>query len=432
MASRALVYCRMVKASLISLLAIIMASAIAQLASSALLTSLPLKIANIGGSTTDAGLVAAAYSLGFLAGCMRGVSMINRIGHIRAFAGAAGLTALLILMFKNTDSIFLWTALRFFMGAAFAVLFATADAWLNETVSDEVRGRVLSVNSIAIGAMAIVSQIFVAHFAETRIEMLELLSAFLLVAVVLLCMTRSVPPRTYKTKRIKFKEIWAQSSVAVLGAFCSGAIVTSLLTIVPFSLSKAGVGGSTTALMIAMLYVGRLLFQWPFGSLADRMDRRWLILGSSSLITAIILIVLIADPFHGWNSGFLLNYQLLSLMGLLLVILGGLSFPLQSICVAHAFERKPESSVALSTYLLFIWAAGSVSGPTLIGVLSPVLGPLTPTLLLIGLSGSLALYTAYRLYIARQDFVRRVSTRQLITLSSRPYAVNQHPQPYDK
>ncbi|SDQ93513.1 Predicted arabinose efflux permease, MFS family [Pseudovibrio sp. Tun.PSC04-5.I4] len=412
----------MVKASLISLYAIIMASALAQLASSALMTTLPLRIAGVGGSASEAGFIAAAYSLGFMAGCMRGVRMINRIGHIRAFAGAAGLTALLLLLFKNTESIILWSALRFFMGAAFAVLFATSDAWLNETIKDEVRGRVLSANSILIGAMAILSQIFVAQFSEVPLQMMELLSAVLLAAVVMLCMTHSVPPRTYKSKRIKLKDIWAQSPVAVLGSFCSGAIVTSLLTIVPFSLSKAGVGGSTTALMIAMLYIGRLLFQWPIGSLSDRIDRRWIILGSSLLITTIMLTFLVADPFAGWNSGFLKNYQLLAILGVVLLFLGGLSFPLQSICVAHAFERKPESSVALSTYLLFIWAVGSVSGPTAISVISPLLGSKTPDILLSTLSGSLALFTAYRLYVSKLQFVRRASPRRSVMMSALAYA----------
>ncbi|WP_208990784.1 MFS transporter [Pseudovibrio sp. Tun.PSC04-5.I4] len=399
-----------------------MASALAQLASSALMTTLPLRIAGVGGSASEAGFIAAAYSLGFMAGCMRGVRMINRIGHIRAFAGAAGLTALLLLLFKNTESIILWSALRFFMGAAFAVLFATSDAWLNETIKDEVRGRVLSANSILIGAMAILSQIFVAQFSEVPLQMMELLSAVLLAAVVMLCMTHSVPPRTYKSKRIKLKDIWAQSPVAVLGSFCSGAIVTSLLTIVPFSLSKAGVGGSTTALMIAMLYIGRLLFQWPIGSLSDRIDRRWIILGSSLLITTIMLTFLVADPFAGWNSGFLKNYQLLAILGVVLLFLGGLSFPLQSICVAHAFERKPESSVALSTYLLFIWAVGSVSGPTAISVISPLLGSKTPDILLSTLSGSLALFTAYRLYVSKLQFVRRASPRRSVMMSALAYA----------
>lgn len=422
----------MVKASLVSLLAIILASALAQLASSALMTSLPLQIASSGGSVSQAGLVASAYSLGFMAGCIRGVRLITRIGHIRAFAGAASLTALLVLLFKNTEGIIFWTALRFFMGAAFAVLFATADAWLNETIVDQVRGRVLAVNSIVIGAMAILSQFFIAHFADVPLQMLEILSAILLTAVVLLCMTRSVPPRTYKTKRIKLRELWDRAPVAVLGAFASGAIVTSLLTVVPFTLAEEGVGPSTTALMIAMLYIGRLMFQWPLGSLADRIDRRWVILASSALITVIVVGFWIADPLAGWNSSFLHNYHLLTLVGLILIVLGGLSFPLQSICAAHAFERRPESSIALSTYLLLIWAAGSVAGPSLISLLSPVLDNRAPDVVVIVLSGSLALFTAYRLYVMRLFVIRRSSIHLYPTAADMPYTSYHQAQATEK
>ena len=386
----------MVRSSLISLLAVILATAFAQLASSALMTTLPLQMAAVGGNASGVAQIAAAYSLGFMVGCLRGVPMINRIGHIRAFAGAAGLTALMILLFKNTESFWLWSILRFFMGAALAVLFATSDAWLNESIDDGIRGRVLSFNSIVTGAVAILSQVLVAAYTSVPLELLEVLSAILLAAVVMLCFTRSIPPNVYECPSLKLKQIWQHSPVAVAGSFSAGTLVTSLLTVVPFSLTQAGVSRGTTALMIAMLYGGRLLFQWPIGSLSDRIDRRLIIFGCSLLIACIMLTFYATSPFSGWNRESLENYGFLAILGVVLLFLGGLSFPLQSLSAAHAFEHKPESSISLSTYLLFIWAAGSVTGPVLISLLAPLHGPQTTDLILFLFSALLAWFSAYR------------------------------------
>ncbi len=150
------------------------------------------------------------------------------------------------------------------------------------------------------------------------------------------------------------------------------------------------------------------------------------------LITVIVVSFWIADPLAGWNSSFLHNYHLLTLVAVILIILGGLSFPLQSICVAHAFERRPECSIALSTYLLFIWAAGSVAGPTFISLLSPVLENRAPDVVVIALSGSLALFCAYRLYAVRLFVIRRSSIHLYPTANDMPYTNYHQAQVTDK
>ncbi len=363
-----------------------------------MLTYTPLLLAENGGTAMHTGLVAATYALGFMFGCLRSLPLIGRVGYIRAFAAAAGTSALIIMVLTGVSSPWLWAILRFIMGMALAMLFTTADAWLSISAPDHMRGRILSVNSIAVGVMAIASQLMVANMSQTPDRAFEVLIAILLFAVVILCMTHSMPPRIDTDSKMSPLKVWRASPIAVLGAFVSGAVTSSLLTIIPFTFSQAGASPSLTAGLIACLYTGRLLFQWPIGSLSDKWDRRWLIAACAGSIALISITTILLDPFQSFESQPLQFTGFLFAIGTLLIVVGGLCFPLYSLCVGHAFERKVCSGVSISTSLLLMWAVGSVAGPLLISFTSILMEKHSSSYVIGGLCLVLTLFTLWRLH----------------------------------
>ena len=110
--------------------------------------------ANIEGYPNELiGLMASAYFLGFALGTFRSGPLINRIGHIRAFAALSALAsacALLVLLIPNP---WVWIALRATMGAAVAGLFIVVESWLNNRAANHSRGLLLSIY-IMIGYLA--------------------------------------------------------------------------------------------------------------------------------------------------------------------------------------------------------------------------------------------------------------------------------------
>ncbi|MGI9416168.1 MAG: MFS transporter, partial [Hyphomicrobiales bacterium] len=85
--------------ALYSLSAVISASALINLCNAVLLTVLPVYLAAASSSQDASALLAAAYSLGFLLGCVWGPRAISRTGHIRAFAAAASVCTIVTVMF---------------------------------------------------------------------------------------------------------------------------------------------------------------------------------------------------------------------------------------------------------------------------------------------------------------------------------------------
>jgi MFS family permease len=91
------------------------------------------------------GLLGTAYYAGFVAGCLALPRLIGRIGHIRAFAGLAGLAAAGVLGHGLAVAEPSWIALRVGIGFCFAGIYMTIESWLNDRASDENRGRVLAI-----------------------------------------------------------------------------------------------------------------------------------------------------------------------------------------------------------------------------------------------------------------------------------------------
>ena len=71
------------RSHLLALVAIISATAIFQLSNGVLTSLIPIRLglAAVGGLATS--LIATAYSVGFLLGCLRVVWVIRSVGHIR-------------------------------------------------------------------------------------------------------------------------------------------------------------------------------------------------------------------------------------------------------------------------------------------------------------------------------------------------------------
>ena len=146
------------RSQLLALVAIISAAAIFQLSNGVLTSLIPIRLglAGIGGLATS--LVATAYSVGFLLGCLGVVRVIKSVGHIRAFATFAGATAVTTLMLEVSVHPLFWFALRLVQGACLAGLFTVADSWINERTPNEFRGRVLGLYFIVITCALLAGQ----------------------------------------------------------------------------------------------------------------------------------------------------------------------------------------------------------------------------------------------------------------------------------
>lgn len=363
------------KAQVAALRSVFFAMAAIQLATAASGTFVPLVFSEIGATQEAASLAASAYSSGFLLGCFVVAGSIADFGHIRAFAASAAVACGAAILFAITTNDFALIALRFFVGLSTASIFAIGDAWINETAEGATRGKILSIYAIVVGVVAVASQGMV-FLNTSSIGALFLAIALLYcLSIVVISTTHMDPPATGAKINIRLKALLQDSPSAAMGAFATGVVTTTILNVAPFGAAQLGVSTFDIALSIALIYFGRVVFQFPLGALSDRMDRRRVIFVVALVCASVLFVIcLLAEPEYS-RAGFAYDSLEFALFAAIMVALGGSLLTLYSVLVAHALDRTvPVYISATAVTMLFVWTLGSVAGPLVAGLVTSVLG----------------------------------------------------------
>ncbi len=147
-------------------------------------TLLPVRAGQEGFSAIFVGGMGTGYFIGFILGCQLTPWLVRRVGHIRAFAVFAALTAVTALAYSAIFHPVAWILLRLINGFCIAGLTATIESWLNTQSSNQTRGRVLGFYMLTF-YLAIASGQSLVNLADPGTPDLFMLAAALIGLVVL-------------------------------------------------------------------------------------------------------------------------------------------------------------------------------------------------------------------------------------------------------
>ena len=109
------------------------------------------------------GLVLSSYFAGFTFGALRCSRIIERIGHIRAYAAFAGLVAAATAVMPLIVGSPAWMILRAIIGFGCAGIFVTTESWLNAKAQPSERGRVFSIYMVGTFLALALGQLLIAR-----------------------------------------------------------------------------------------------------------------------------------------------------------------------------------------------------------------------------------------------------------------------------
>ena len=344
--------------------AIIVGVAILQGANGVTGMFLPLRMTAEHFPATAFGFVVTAHSLGFAIGCLVGVKIIQRVGHIRAFAAfAAAMSATALAFAIDTNPVW-WTIVRVITGFCMAGLMTIAESWLNERTPNYARGRVIGMYMICNKLAFAIGQLMLATGNIMGYGFLMIAAAGYSLSLIPVAMSTSTSPPINGVDRLGVRELYRFAPAAAVGCFATGLINTPVISIGPVYAAQLGMSTTTISILMAGMQIGSLVLQWPLGWLSDKFDRRYVIVGAAGAVALISLLL-----------GFVSNVPF-ALLLLLFALWGGFALTIYAICIAHANDfAAPEQRVSLSSTLLLAWASGSIVGPTLASVAMDRLGP---------------------------------------------------------
>jgi MFS family permease len=298
-----------------------------------------------------AGLVLSAYFAGFTLGALRCGKIIERVGHIRAFAAFAGLVAAATAVMPLLVGSQAWVILRAVVGFGCAGIFVTTESWLSAKASPSERGRVFSIYMVGTFLALALGQLLIARADIEGVAPFNAIVALFAVALVLVTAARAEPPRVSTSAALPYGVLTGAAPIAVVGSAASGLVGGTFYALVPAWMQDQGTARATIALVMLVAVLGGLAFQIPVGRLSDRFDRR-IVLASLSLGFAVTALVMVFLP-----------HPLPTILPAA-ALLGGFMSTLYPVCVAHALDRMPGDRVmAVSARLILVSGLGSVVGP---------------------------------------------------------------------
>lgn len=330
--------------------ALIVATSTIQLANGFFGTFISLRVAIEDFGALN-GVVLSSYFAGFTLGAARCGAIMERIGHIRAYAAFAGLVAAATAVMPLFVSPLSWLALRAIVGFGCAGIFVTTESWLNAKVQPSQRGRVFSIYMVATFMALAVGQLLIGRMQIESSAPFSAIVALFAIGLVIVSMTRAEPPEATPTGALPYIQLALAAPVAMTGCAFSGMITGAFYALVPAWMEAEGIARETIALSMLVTVLGGLAFQLPVGRVSDRFDRRIVlsVLGLGFAAAAVIAAVL--------------PHSLEEVLPIALV-LGGFMSTLYPVCVAHAHDCMPASRVvAVSSCLTLVSGLGSVIGP---------------------------------------------------------------------
>jgi MFS family permease len=330
---------------------LIIATSLIQLANGFFTTFISLRVGMEEFGPTMSGLVLSSYFAGFTLGALRCERIIERVGHIRAYAAFAGLVAAATVAMPLLIGPLPWLILRAVVGFGCAGLFTATESWLNAKAEPAKRGQVFSAYMFGTFAALALGQLFIARARIEAVTPFNAIAALFALALVIVTTTRAEPPRQSASTPLPFVHLFRAAPVAVVGCVVSGLLGATFYSLVPVWMQDEGIGRVTIAIFMLAAVLGGLVFQIPVGRLSDRFDRRHL-LSLLSLSFAGIATVLVNLPH---SRPVVLPAA---------ALLGGFMSTLYPVCVANAHDRMPSDRVvAVSGKLILISGLGSVVGP---------------------------------------------------------------------
>lgn len=312
-------------------------------------------------SSVMIGLIASVFSIGFVFGALAAPSVIGQVGNIRAFAAAAAVGAVTAHLMGAALIPTAWVVLRFAQGVGFAIMFAAIESWMGAIIPSNRRGSLMGVYHLAAKAGLLLGPFLIFGVSAMEVLPYTLTGVFFAIALIAVCVTRQQePPRPEKfssdPRRLLRISPAASATIFVTGVLNTG--VLALLPVIVSTLDWPMSSSQAAILTLAAAQFGGLISQWPTGIISDHAPRR-LVMAVMFLIGGLAAIALV------FLSGIVGYVAFLAIIG----IWGSGSLSLYGIAVAHGLDRAENQDVTpLLSFYLFVWAAGSIVGPALFGV----------------------------------------------------------------
>lgn len=318
----------------------------------------------LGFSTEQIGLLGSAHFLGFFVGCWWAPRLMGTVGHSRAFAAFTATGAIALIAHMLVVDAYAWAVMRIASGLCVAGCYTVIEAWLQAKVTNDTRGRAMGVYRVVDMSGSLAAQLVIGVLTPASYVSYNLLAILCCAALLPLTLTRVSQPETPDAPRLRPMLAVTRSPLAAAGVIVAALSSASFRMVGPVYGQEVGLAAGQIAWFLAAFVLGGAIAQYPVGWLADKYDRRWVLIWLS--VAAICSSFVTMGAQHSGTIGVMLSAGLFGLT----------TFPIYSVAAAHAHDfAEPHERVELSAALMFHFALGAIAAPYVASKLIAAYGP---------------------------------------------------------
>lgn len=342
----------------------------------------------LGFTTEQIGTMGSMHFVGFFVGCWWAPRLMGTVGHSRAFAAFAAAGTIGIMAHMMLIDPWAWGIMRMASGLAVAGCYTIIEAWLQAKVTNQTRGRAMATYRIVDVSGNLGAQVMIAFLEPAAYVSYNLLALFSCAALFPLLLSRTEAPPAGTAPRLRPKLAWDKSPLGAVGVVVSGITGAAFRMVGPLYGLAVGLEADRIALFLSAYVLGGAFAQLPVGWIADKFDRRQVLIGISvaSILGCLGMVL-------GAQGNVVTIFLAAGFFGLT-------TFPIYSISTAHAHDfAEQHERVELSAAQMFLYAVGAIASPVIASWLIASFGPAS-MFLFIGLAHVLLIvFGLYRMRV---------------------------------
>lgn len=311
--------------------------------------------------------------------------ILRHIPPLPFLLGCVILSATAMPCYYIFPNVWVWFPIRFVNGLALTGVFVVSEFWINSLADEKNRGKLMGIyGTILSCGFASGPIILYIVGADGALPFMLIGGLVLAAGAPLLIFGRGLAPSIREKPNHSFVTFLVVAPAATLAGFVYGATETNIFNMLPIYAVRSGMSDQTAAFVLTIFAAGNIFFQIPVGLVADRVDRRLILLacGFTGLVGSL------AIPFVTWS---------LPLFAAVLFVFGGMVAGLYTVGLTLLGQRfRGADLAAANAAFVMMYSTGALVGPPLSGFAMDLWNPQGLIIVLSGLCAVYVLIAGFR------------------------------------
>ncbi len=293
----------------------------------------------------------AMSSVGVVCGTQLVPILIRRLGPANAYFAGMGLTLVALAALPFLDSLAAWFVLRFLIGIGIAAPWVISETWINIATEKRTRGRVMAIYVSLLAAGPAVLTVVGTEGATP----FYWCTAVFVVCILPIVGVRKLAPTLDFPEHARLR-LLAMAAPSIFGAaLLAGFYDSALFSFLPIYGLWSGLTEEYAITLLTLFVVGNIVVQIPIGWLADRVNRRAVLIGCGvvAVIGPVLVPLMIGSPLP---------------LAVVLLIWGGGAWSVYGVALAMLGDRfRGGELAAANAAFVMAFELANIGGPPLAG-----------------------------------------------------------------